>query len=203
VLCHRIVQEGGEGQLKIPASLLWMCLQPVLFNRFSKRGLGMEKVQLTRRKLLIFGSSSMFAAPLAALAASTLPNIHVVKNPQCGCCNAWMNILAEKGFNVTAEDRSGSLLNKFKIESGVPREMMSCHTAKVDGYFIEGHVPASDIKRLIASHPDALGLAVPAMPYGSPGMGPEDEREAFDVFIISVNGKAEVFQHYPKAGIPV
>ena len=160
----------------------------------------MEKVKLTRRKLLIFGSSSMFAAPLAA---STLPNIHVVKNPQCGCCNAWMNILAEKGFNVTAEDRSGSLLNKFKIESGVPREMMSCHTAKVDGYFIEGHVPASDIKRLIASHPDALGLAVPAMPYGSPGMGPEDEREAFDVYIISVNGIAEVFQHYPKAGIPV
>ena len=163
----------------------------------------MEKVQLTRRKLLIFGSSSMFAAPLAALAASTLPKIHVVKNPQCGCCNAWMNILAEKGFNVTAEDRSGSLLNKFKIESGVPREMKSCHTAKVDGYFIEGHVPASDIKRLIASHPDALGLAVPAMPYGSPGMGPEDEREAFDVFIISANGTAEVFQHYPKAGIPV
>jgi len=191
--------DGGEGQLKIPASLLWMCLQAVLLER-SARGFGMEKVQLTRRELLIFGSSSMFAAPLAA---STLPNIHVVKNPRCGCCNAWMNILAEKGFNVTAEDRSGSLLNKFKIESGVPREMMSCHTAKVDGYFIEGHVPASDIKRLIASHPDALGLAVPAMPYGSPGMGPEDEREAFDVFIISVNGMAEVFQHYPKAGIPV
>ena len=163
----------------------------------------MKKTQLTRRKLLIFGSSSIFVAPLAALAASTLPNIHVVKNPQCGCCNAWIEILTEKGFNVTAEDRSGSLLNKFKTESGIPREMMSCHTANVDGYFIEGHVPASDIKRLIASHPDALGLAVPAMPYGSPGMGLEDEREAFDVFIISANGTAEVFQHYPKAGIPV
>jgi hypothetical protein len=122
----------------------------------------MEKVQLARRTLLIFGSSSMFAAPLTALAASTLPNIK--KNPQCGCCNAWMNILTEKGFNVTAEYRSSSLLNKFKIESGVPREMMSCHTAKVDGCFIEGLVPANDIKRLIASHPDALGLAVPAMP---------------------------------------
>ena len=108
-----------------------------------------------------------------------------------------------KGFNVTAEDRSGSLLNKFKIESGVPRGMMSWHTARVDGYFIEGHVPASDIKRLIASHPDALGLAVPEMPYCSPGMGHEDEREAFDKFIISVNRIAEVFQHYPKAGVPV
>ena len=108
-----------------------------------------------------------------------------------------------KGFNVTAEDRSGSLLSKFKIESGVPRGMMSCHTAKVDEYFIEGHVPASDIKRLIASHPDALGLAVPVMPDGSPGIGPEDKREAFDVFIISFNRIAEVFQHYPKAGVPV
>jgi hypothetical protein len=81
--------------------------------------------------------------------------------------------------------------------------MMSCHTAKVDGYFIEGHVPASDIKRLIVDRPDALGLALPAMPYGSPGMGPEDEREAYDVFIVKSDGTTEVFQHYPKAGISV
>jgi hypothetical protein len=94
-------------------------------------------------------------------------------------------------------------LTEFKIESGIPKDMMSCHTAKVDGYFIEGHVPASDIKRLIADRPDALGLAVPAMPYGSPGMGPEDEREAYDVYIIDADGAAKVFQHYPKAGIPV
>jgi len=94
-------------------------------------------------------------------------------------------------------------LTEFKIESGIPKDMMSCHTAKIDGYFIEGHVPASDIRRLITDRPDALGLAVPAMPYGSPGMGPEDEREAYDVFIINSDGAAEVFQHYPKAGIPV
>ena len=161
------------------------------------------KESFSRRQLLIFASNSIVAAPLAALAGGTFPDIHVIKNPQCSCCTAWIKILIDKGFNVTSEDRSGSLLTKFKIESGVPNDMMSCHTAKVNGYFIEGHVPASDIKRLIASHPDALGLAVPAMPYGSPGMGPEDEREAFDVFIISVNGIAEVFQHYPKAGIPV
>ena len=81
--------------------------------------------------------------------------------------------------------------------------MMYCHTAKIDGCFIDGHVPASDIKRLITERPDALGLAVPAMPYGSPGMGPEDEREAYDVSIISADGTAEVFQHYPTAGLPV
>ena len=162
-----------------------------------------NQISLSRRQLLISASSSIVAAPLAALADGTSLDIHVVKNPQCGCCTAWIKILTDKGFNVTTEDRSGSLLTEFKIESGIPKEMMSCHTAKIDGYFIEGHVPASDIKRLIADRPDALGLAVPAMPYGSPGMGPEDEREAYDVYIIGVNGAAEVFQHYPKAGIPV
>ena len=162
-----------------------------------------NKVSLSRRKLLILASSSIVAAPLAALADGTSLDIHVVKNPLCGCCRAWIEILTDKGFNVTTEGRSGSLLTEFKIESGVPKNMMSCHTAKVDGYFIEGHVPASDIRRLLADRPDALGLAVPAMPYGSPGMGPEDEREAYDVYIISADGTAEVFQHYPKAGIPV
>ena len=162
-----------------------------------------NKVSLSRRQLLILASSSVIAAPLATLADGTSPDIHIVKNPQCGCCNAWIEILTDKGFNVTTEDRSGSLLTEFKIESGVPKGMMSCHTAKIDGYFIEGHVPPNDIKRLIVDRPDALGLAVPAMPYGSPGMGPEDKREAYDVYIISADGTAEVFQHYPKAGISV
>jgi hypothetical protein len=162
-----------------------------------------NQISLSRRQLLILASSSIVAAPLAALADGTSLDIHVVKNPQCGCCTAWIKILTDKGFNVTTEDRSGSLLTEFKIESGIPKDMMSCHTAKVDGYFIEGHVPASDIRRLLADRPDALGLAVPAMPYGSPGMGPEDEREAYNVYIIDADGAAEVFQHYPKAGIPV
>ena len=162
-----------------------------------------DKVRLSRRQLLIFASSSIVAAPLAALADGSTNDIHVVKNPQCGCCNAWIEILEGEGFNVTTEDRAGSNLAAFKVESGIPKDMMSCHTAKVDGYFIEGHVPASDIRRLIADRPDALGLAETAMPYGSPGMGPEDEREAYDVYIIDADGAAEVFQHYPKAGIPV
>ena len=162
-----------------------------------------NQISLSRRQLLILASSSIVAAPLAALADGTSLDIHVVKNPQCGCCTAWIKILTDKGFNVTTEDRSGSLLTEFKIESGIPKDMMSCHTAKIDGYFIEGHVPAREIKRLITDRPDALGLALPAMPYGSPGMGSEDAREAYDVYIISADGTAEVFQHYAEAGISV
>ena len=160
-----------------------------------------NKVSLSRRQWLILASGYLVAAPLAALAEGIYPDIHVVKNPQCGCCNAWIEILKDKGFNVTTEDRSGSFLTEFKIQSGVPNNMMSCHTASIDGYFIEGHVHASAIKRLIKERPNALGLAVPAMPYGSPGMGPEYEREAYDVYIISADGAAAVFQHYPKAGM--
>ena len=163
----------------------------------------MAKLRLNRRQLLIFGSSSIAATPMTGFANEAGTNIHVVKNPQCGCCNAWIEILKDDGFNVTTEDHSNSELAVFKSESGIPKDMTSCHTAKIGGYFIEGHVPASDIKRLIEERPDALGLAVPAMPYGSPGMGPEEEREAYDVFIIMANGTAEVFQHYPQAGIPV
>ena len=162
-----------------------------------------NKVSLSRRQLLILASGYLVAAPLAALAEGIYPDIHVVKNPQCGCCNAWIEILKDKGFNVTTEDRSGSFLTEFKIQSGVPNDMMSCHTASIDGYFIEGHVHASAIKRLIKERPNALGLAVPAMPYGSPGMGPEYEREAYDVYIISADGTADVFQHYPEAGMSV
>jgi hypothetical protein len=162
-----------------------------------------NKVSLSRRQWLILASGYLVAAPLAALAEGIYPDIHVVKNPQCGCCNAWIEILQDKGFNVTTEDRSGSFLTEFKIQSGVPNDMMSCHTASIDGYFIEGHVHASAIKRLIKERPNALGLAVPAMPYGSPGMGPEYEREAYDVYIISADGTAAVFQHYPEAGMSV
>jgi hypothetical protein len=162
-----------------------------------------NKIHLNRRHLLIIASSSIVAGPLTVSAEVSTTDIHVVKNPQCGCCNAWIETLTDEGFTVSSEDRSGSLLTAFKVESGIPINMMSCHTAKIGGYFVEGHVPASDIRRLIVERPNALGLAVPEMPYGSPGMGPEEEREAYDVFIVSLDGAAEVFQHYPKAGIPV
>jgi hypothetical protein len=162
-----------------------------------------KKLRFSRRQMLIFASSSLIASPLRVFAEGGMLDIYVVKNAQCGCCDSWVEILSEKGFTVSTENRSRELLAKFKIKSGVPKDMMSCHTAKIMDYFIEGHVPTKDIKRLITERPNALGLAVPGMPYGSPGMGPEAEREAYDVFIIRSDGTPEVFQHYPKAGLLV
>jgi hypothetical protein len=160
-----------------------------------------NKVSLSRRQLLLLASSAAVSGPLRVLADDLVTDIQVVKNSQCGCCNAWIDILKSAGFNVTTEDRHNSLLAAFKIENGIPKDMMSCHTAKIEDYFIEGHVPIKDIRRLIVDRPNALGLAVPAMPYGSPGMGLEEERDAYDVFIVSNDGNAEVFQHYPQVGI--
>jgi len=103
------------------------------------------------------------------------------------------------GFTVTAERSFGTLLIRHKLENGIPEELVSCHTGEIEGYMIEGHVPAADIRRLLAERPDAVGLAVPGMPYGSPGMGPEDRREAYDVFLIRKDGSREVFTRYEAA----
>jgi len=153
---------------------------------------------LTRRSFFAGAAGLLAATPIAGLAQQA-PAIHVMKDPNCGCCKAWMKILAEDGFKVTSERGFGSLLIRYKLDNGVPQSMMSCHTAKVDGYVIEGHVPPADIRRLLAERPEAVGLAVPDMPYGSPGMGPEDRREAYDVFLIRPDGSTEIFQSYEAA----
>ena len=100
---------------------------------------------------------------------------------------------------MTTEKSFGTLLVRYKMDNGIPQNMMSCHTAEIEGYMIEGHVPVADIRRLIAERPDAVGLAVPDMPFGSPGMGPEDRREAYDVFLILRDGTTEVFTSYAAA----
>ena len=134
--------------------------------------------------------------PAAQAIADAIP-IDVRKTNGCGCCLSWMEHLEDNGFAPTGEDMFGALLVRFKLDQGVPQPMASCHTALVDGYVIEGHVPASDIQRLLEERPDAVGLAVPGMPYGSPGMGPEDDREAYAVFLIREDGSTEVYNSYP------
>ena len=162
-----------------------------------------KSVQLSRRKMFVLTTTSLITSSLMGFADTGQLDIYVVKNAQCGCCDAWVKILSERGFNVTTENQSRDRLMEYKAESGITEAMRSCHTARINSYFIEGHVPASDIKRLLTERPDVLGLAVPGMPYGSPGMGSEENREAYDVFIIRRNGTFDVFQHYPKAGVLV
>ena len=110
--------------------------------------------------------------------------IHVVRDAGCGCCEAWVEYLREQGFEVTAEKRKWFELAAYKTKMGIPQAAISCHTATIDGYVVEGHVPATDIKRLLSERPESIGLSVPGMPYGSPGMGPESGREAYDVMLI-------------------
>ena len=152
----------------------------------------------TRRQILTTAVGLASLAPLAAFANSA-PAIRVLRDPTCGCCGAWIEILRQDGFAVTEERSFNSQLLQFKVGKGIPPQMMSCHTGEIEGYVVEGHVPAADIRRLLAERPDAIGLAVPGMPYGSPGMGPENEREAYEVFLIRRDGSTEVFTKYDAA----
>ncbi|MBA4325528.1 MAG: metal-binding protein [Rhodobacter sp.] len=159
----------------------------------------MTRQYLGRRDVLLAGVGLAGLAAVPVLAASGPTTVHVRKDPDCGCCTAWIEILAADGFAVTVELMPPDELLQFKLAQGIPETMVSCHTAEAGGYLIEGHVPPADLRRLLADKPDALGLAVPGMPWGSPGMGPEAEREAYDVFLVARDGSTTVFARYPAA----
>jgi hypothetical protein len=104
----------------------------------------------------------------ASFADADLPEILVYKTESCGCCSAWVEHLQAAGFEVDARDVTD--LASVKLDAGVPADHSSCHTGLIDGYVVEGHVPAEVIKRMLAERPDIAGIAVPGMPIGSPGM---------------------------------
>jgi len=119
--------------------------------------------------------------------------ITVYKSPTCGCCTKWISHLEENGFTVNAIDTKD--MYQVKKDAGLHPGLGSCHTGIVDGYTIEGHVPASDIKRLLAERPAVRGLAVPGMPIGSPGMeGPRKDR--YSVLTFDDSGKTTVFSSH-------
>lgn len=159
----------------------------------------MTRHTFSRRTLLISAAALVAASPVRTLAQGAGPAIHVMKDPNCGCCSAWIENLENDGFVVTMEASAGTLLMRYKLDNGIPQEMVSCHTGRVDGYMIEGHVPVADIRRLLDERPDAVGLAVPGMPYGSPGMGPEWQQEAYVVYLIRRDGTTETFSSYQAA----
>lgn len=141
---------------------------------------------VTMLALMLLGSTLSYA--------ETAPTIEVWKSATCQCCGKWVSYLEANGFAVKANAADAAALKAIKRDAGVPEKLDSCHTAKIDSYVIEGHVPASDIKRLVAEHPDAIGLTVPGMPQGSPGMEQEDDKtQAYDVLLIKKDGTTEIF----------
>lgn len=113
-------------------------------------------------------------------------SIEVWKSPSCQCCSKWVDHLLEDGFKVTVHNQNA--MNPLKTKLGLPQDLASCHTAVVDGYVIEGHVPAQDIRKLLREKPKALGLAVPGMPIGSPGMEQGDRRDRYETLLFSDQG---------------
>jgi len=125
-----------------------------------------------------------------AVAGQELPTILVYKTPTCGCCVGWIEHLEAAGFTVDARDVSDIM--SVKRDGGVPVQMSSCHTALVDGYVVEGHVPAEQIQRLLAERPEVAGIAVPGMPTGSPGMEGAGA-SPYEVLSFTHSGEAAVY----------
>ncbi len=142
----------------------------------------------------VAGETSEVGSEELALSASSDADFVVYKSPTCGCCNGWIDHLREAGYSVEAVDLVAYQdMQDMKTAEGVPGGLVSCHTATIEGYTIEGHVPAEAIERLLRERPDIKGLAVPGMPMGSPGMeGPNPE--AYDVIAFTEDGRRSVFQ---------
>lgn len=143
------------------------------------------------RKARTLAVAALIALPMLASAATQA--VEVYKNASCGCCEEWVKHLRANGFKVNAHNVANPSDTREKM--AMPDRLGSCHTAVIGGYVIEGHVPSAEIKRLLAEKAKAKGLAVPAMPVGSPGMqGPT--RMAYDVLLVRNDGSTTVYKHY-------
>jgi hypothetical protein len=135
--------------------------------------------------LVMFASASWAAAPL--------PTVTVYKRPSCGCCGKWVEHMKANGFPVVTHETNDITPHKQRL--GVPTAMGSCHTAEVNGYLVEGHVPAADVKRLLAEKPNAKGLVSPGMPQSAPGM--DDLRKIpYDILLVGNDGRISTYARH-------
>jgi hypothetical protein len=162
--------------------------------------LNKQETTMQRRSLLLAAPALLAATTLPLLAAQPaagpLPVLQVWKDPNCGCCNDWIKYLQRDGFQVQTFDTGNTAVRK---RLGLPTQYGSCHTALIGGYVVEGHVNAREIRRLLAEKPKAIGIAVPGMPVGSPGMdGPEygGRKDPYDVVLVLRDGSGRVYQSY-------
>jgi len=145
-------------------------------------------VDIGRRAFLGLAAAGLIACSTADQAPRL---VRVYKSPSCGCCGDWVTHLRQSGFEVAVEEVED--LGPVALRLGVPEAVRSCHTGEIGGYFVEGHVPAADIQRLLAERPNALGISVPGMPIGSPGMERGNVRQRYQTLLVDRSGAASVF----------
>lgn len=135
------------------------------------------------------------AIPATACAKSAgVPELTIYKSPYCGCCGAWVDHVKASGLKAVVREMEDVTPVARKL--GVPDDLRSCHTAAIDGYFVEGHVPVTDIRKLLRDRPKARGIAVPGMPIGSPGMEQGDRRDVYDTLLVGHDGTARTFARH-------
>ncbi|MDH3636874.1 MAG: DUF411 domain-containing protein [Gammaproteobacteria bacterium] len=138
--------------------------------------------------------AGVFSLPVQAGEPASGPEITVYKSPTCGCCTGWVDYLKDNNFRVTAHNVDN--LDQIRAKHGLKDpKLRSCHTAIVDGYVVEGHVPVDDIKRLLTERPKVIGISAPGMPQMSPGMMSIEPKD-YDVVSFDADGKVEVFSRY-------
>ena len=153
-------------------------------------------VNALRRRWVLAGSALVTAVgiPSRVLAHGDSPHLEVWLSPDCGCCNQWVSHLDRDGFTVQVFEVGDPTVYRKRL--GMPAQLGACHTARSEGYVIEGHVPAREIRRLLRERPKALGLAVPDMPSGSPGLESGSEKDPYAVLLVEKDGRTSVYQSY-------
>ena len=156
--------------------------------------------KLIRRKIayyfiaIFIGMALLSVMVWPLIKSATGPQIVVYKSPTCGCCRKWVSYLRNNGFNVTQIDTRN--IKIVKKNQGIPEKLESCHTAIVEGYIVEGHVPVNAIRRMLEEKPMVKGITVPGMPIGSPGMEQGTRKEPYDVLAIHPNGTTTTYEKY-------
>ena len=146
------------------------------------------------RREFVIGTLTLAALPTSGFA---FPDALIVNRTEaCGCCGAWVERMNSSGLRTEVIFFDEEVLGLIKTQLGISAELSSCHTATIGGYFIEGHVPAEDIFKLLTEKPNARGLSVPGMPFGSPGMETGQNKEPFDTLLVFENGKTKVFNSH-------
>jgi hypothetical protein len=150
---------------------------------------------MKRRQILGGGAVVATFVGLPILASFGSREVHVFRNRSCDCCGAWVRHMRTAGFAVEVTHVDSNSAERERL--GMPERFGSCHTATVDGYVLEGHVPAGDVKRLLAARAQAIGLAVPGMVVGSPGMEVGARKDPYQVLLVDLSGQASVYASYP------